>query len=234
MHFISRENTMRVVIFLGTLIIAFCNPVSASMMLNNGGFETGDLSGWNQEIGAGVVVSSSSNNRMNPSTPHSGSFFFSSSSTDGGDREGGNEITISQFIDVTGFTFISTGAGRITANGFFAGADGGSNDTGEIIVQFFEGGQTGNLLSAVNTTPIDPIVGFWNEVTIAGTAVPLSTDTIVFRVRTVLDPGFSSIDIGGDDFSLSLTAVPVPPALLLFSTGLGLISFLGYRGRKRR
>lgn len=220
----------KALILLITLI--FASPARADMLVNPG-FETGDLSGWTQEFGAGAVIQSSA--AMDPSKPHSGQFFFSSSNNDGASRLGANEITISQVIDVSGLTFIGGGMGLISAQGFFSGAVGvgaPSNDTAQLVIDFFEGGVGGTFLGSVATIPIDPIVGLWNRVAIEGATVPDLTDTIVFRVKTLLDPGFVSIDIGADDFSVSLTTVPEPASLAMLGIGLAIIA--GYRRGLRR
>ena len=197
-------------LFLATTLLwglAFSAPTAtAGSLLVNGGFETGNLTGWTADFGSPVIINMSG--EMEPGTPHGGLFLMSSSVTDGGNRMGGPEITISQVIDVSNVGFISAGNGSVIASGFFTGAiaDNGqqSDDLAQIIVEFYQGGQDGIFLGFASSAAIDPVLGFWNVLRLPQTLVPIPTDTIVFRVMTTLDPGFFSIDIGSDDLVLEL------------------------------
>tara|TARA_R110002049_G_C8988411_1_gene548831 strand:- start:155 stop:841 length:687 start_codon:yes stop_codon:yes gene_type:complete len=208
----------------------FAKGVRGDLVLN-GGFETGDFTGWTLDVGTPVTIGNSSN--MNPSGPRSGSFLFSASEADGASRGGGSEIAISQEIDLSTFPFINSGNGRFSATAFFSGASGtgsSSDDTALIEIQFYQNGTTGSLLETFQTAAIDPVVGNWNEVSINDGSVPIGADTALYRVRTFLDPGFNSIDIGGDDFTFNVTAVPEPSSAIVL---LGVCTCAWLRRRRK-
>ena len=204
-------------------ITCLCSSVAVAadfQILTNGGFETGNLSGWTSTLGLGHVVSVSAGEppcvRIVPNVPRSGSFLFSSSIHDGA-VPNTPEITIHQAIDVSGFPGIAAGGASIDALGYFAGADGctvqdPSEDLAQIVVEFRDGGPGGALLGTAVSAPLDPVPGNWNPLGITG-PVPAATDTIVVRVRTTLDPGHASIDMGVDDLSLVLSVPETPDAV---------------------
>lgn len=181
-------------------------------ILQNGGFESG-LAFWTEEVGAGEgnVITQTAGigcQAIDPGVPRSGSFLFSSAVTDGATLRT-PEITLHQIVDVSTFSWISTGIARLSATAYVSGAPGcggTSDDTVQIQVEFWQGGTSGALLDSRSTTPLDPVVGFWNQISLQDFPVPAATDTILFRYRTLLDPGWTSIDIGADDLSLALSA----------------------------
>jgi hypothetical protein len=208
-------------IALVSSLVPFASDASDFELLSNGGFESGNLSGWIESVGAneGHVVSISGVTaqpcaRIEPNVPRSGSFRFSSSTQDGA-SPGTPEITISQVLDVSSFSGIPNGGATFVAYGHFSGAAGcssTSDDTAQITVSFYSGGPSGTLVGSLASSPIDPFGGTWNLINLDG-AVPQATDTIVFSAVTRLDPGFSSIDIGADDLSLVLSVPDVVPSI---------------------
>ena len=220
MNIYQQKTTLRIGLatVLSTILLV-CTQVTAQELLTNSGFETGDLSGWAEIAGQGHVVTSSANPGMNPDTPRTGSFMFSASTSDGAVLFT-PEITISQVIDVSTSTIISDGVGAVKAQAFFVGSINGtnpSNDTAQVVIEFLSGGPSGVSLDSFSTAPLDPILGFWNEVNTPEIDVPALTDTIIFNVVTKLDPGFTSIDIGVDDLSLQL--IPEPTTFTVLAIG---------------
>ncbi len=207
------------------LLILFSTSqnILATELLTNRGFETGDTSGWIEDAGQGNVITVSVND-FSPNAALSGSFFFSASVSDG--TIGGTpEVSLSQEINVSSFASqISNGSASITAQGFALGKPvENSLDTAHIVVEFYQGGRTGSLLSSQATNPLIPEKGDWREMNISSTAVPINTDTIVFRAVTSLDLGFSSIDVALDDLSLNLftgNAVPEPTSFIFLLMGV--------------
>lgn len=158
--------------------------------------------------------------QIDPNVPRTGSFLFSSAVEDGATALT-PEITIVQQIDVSGFLPIGMGGASISASGYFSGSTGcasSSDDTAQIVVEFYSGGPFGTLLGSNSSSPLDPDPGEWRLLSTMG-SVPSATDTIVMRVITLLDTGFASINIGVDDLSLTLTTPPVPavPSLQPFA-----------------
>lgn len=195
----------------------------AAQVLVNGGFETGDLTGWTQVAGVGHVVTMNGGvglEATSPATPRTGLFAFSSAVVDGA-AAGTAEISLSQTISLAPFTsFIATGDGVLNARGFFAGAQGvstTSDDTAQIAIEFFDGAAS---LGGAATTPLDPFVGFYNEVTLTGLVIPVAADSLRFTVVTRLDPGFASIDILTDDLEVEIvdgTVIPEPTTAALLA-----------------
>lgn len=202
------------VVSLYVLLASVCLQATPAELLINGGFEDGDLTGWEKLAGGsqGVVVMGSANNGANgikPNGPRSGDYQFSSSDVDA--PGGAGEITIGQTIDLSGFGYVGSGQGYLIARGFFAGAVGQtqpSNDTAQIVMEFYSGGLAGSLIGTQATQKLDPVVGEYNLLELFLVPVPAATDTLRFKVVTELDPGFNSIDITADDLSLCLTPTP--------------------------
>jgi hypothetical protein len=168
------------------------SPAPGQELLTNGGFETGDLSGWVVVAGQGVVVQLSGTQapmncqRIAPNTPLTGGYLFSTGVPDGV-QAGTPLIAISQTIDISGHAPGSW----IVARGFFSGAPGcsgsGSDDLASIVVEFHGGA---GLISSVSAGPLDPIVGSWNELTTGSVNVPSPATTLVFRAEAGTRSGF--------------------------------------------
>ena len=180
------------------------SPPSGELLVN-GGFETGDLTGWSATPGLGFVVMTSGTpgcTQISPPTPFEGVYAFSSSASDGTPAFT-PEVTIVQSVPLTpggGY-----GATTVSASGWFAGAPGcgpSSDDTARIELDFFDVG--GALLGTAATAALDPPPGAYSELALADVPLPAGTSRIDFRLRTVLDPGFASIDILSDALSLTL------------------------------
>lgn len=189
-------------------------PQRRPSIISNGGFERGGLGGWRLVKGRGQVVGASSAGaspcaKPSPSTPRSGAFLFSSLTSDG-TPPGTPEVTVERYIDLSQFArAIATGRTKMTASGYVSGAEGcdgaQSNDTAHLELEFRSGGPGGRLIRTASSTPLDPVPGAWNQISIEGLTVPPGTDFAVLRYVTLLDPGYSSIDILADDFSVHVT-----------------------------
>jgi hypothetical protein len=191
------------------VFVALSPPAYGFELLSNGGFESGTLSGWDEVTGAGHVVTTTAGDScvaINPGSPRSGSYFFSSATVDGAIPLT-PEIALRQVIDVSSFPEVAAGTATVRATGYVAGAPGcstTSDDLAFLAVEFYQGGSAGTLLASYETPGLDPTVGAWNYLSTGDISVPEETDTIVFYYRSLLDPGFASIDLGADDLSLIL------------------------------
>jgi len=214
-------------------LIAIAGYAGEFELLVNGGFETGDLTGWNEDSGAGegnVVqeTAGSGDGALVPGTPLSGQWFFSSCVADGAAPYTGF-IGLNQVIDVSGFSQIAGGTAQLEARGEAVGAEGGassSDDTVLIQIQFWQGGVGGTLLGEYATPALDPIVGTWNPMHIPLMSVPDQCDAIFFRYLTMLDTGYASIDIGGDDLSVTLYVPDTIQATLNCAPTAGTVPFI--------
>lgn len=178
---------------------------SHSNLLQNGGFETGDLTDWSEVEGSGEghVVTKSVAERaceaIDPSSPHSGSYLFSSSVNDGA-TEGTPEITLEQSVPLP-----SCNATELTLEAYVSGAgacpnSSTSDDT--VRLELILHSENGDVVANVKGSDLDPIVGDWNHLTVKLSEIPGTARTVTARIVTQLDPGFSSIDIGVDDVAL--------------------------------
>lgn len=208
---------MKMIFLIVLLSFSAFSIAGADELLVNGGFEDGDLTGWLQGTGEGHVVAESAVGtptceRIDPPTPRTGSYLFSSAADDGA-IPGTVQISLKQEIDVSGFSYIATGNAFVSGSAYVSGAPGcadPSDDLVEIVMVFFQGGADGTYLDDIGSGLLDPEPGEWRELTLARTQVPEDTDTIVFFYNTWLDEGFTSIDIGADDISLTIEEDDTP------------------------
>jgi len=208
---------MKIMVLLVLVSLSAPSVAGADELLVNGGFETGDLTGWTAVWGEGHVVTESAVDteeceRIDPPTPRTGSYLFSSAVSDGA-TFGTEEITIKQVIDVSGYDYIAANRGFVFADGYVSGSPGcakASDDRAELVLQFYQGGESGSLISYYGSGLLDPEPVAWRWIGILGLQVPPETDTIVFNYATWLDEGFASIDIGADDLSLDIEEGDTP------------------------
>jgi hypothetical protein len=161
-------------------------------LIVNGGFETGDFTGW-------TVVDPSGFTLVEPTftsptngltyTPHSGTYFAALGAE-------GADGTVSQtFADVAGASYEAS---------FYLASDGLTpND-------FAVTGPGGLSLPTMTDVPASPYTLYFGFFTGSG------SDTITFTERD--DPGFFSLD----DVSVVSTPVPEPVVWATMSLGLGL------------
>ncbi len=188
---------------------------SAIELAENGGFETGDFTGWTQFPNEGTQTITT----FNPST---GTFAVNLSVNDvagtsiiKNDNIGigvvnpGDEITIT--FDARG----STANGGVAFAEFFTELAGGGTSSSEIL------GGAPLMLAA------DP--NEWTSFSFTTTVGPDSSGGITLQLLAACGaaPGCES-DIYFDN--ISITAVPVPAAVWLFASALGMLGF----GTRRR
>lgn len=188
----------RVSMLSGALIALAIAPAQAAQYLNNGGFETGDFSGWTQggNLDFTNVVSGLSPNGEYPG-PQSGTYYTYAGP---GDTDG----TLSQtFLDVAGETL--TVSGWVISNNL--GYVGPSH-----VNLLFNGIQ---FLTTGDPAPDQP----WTQYSFSATATGNDTFTVSFRDDLAY--------VGLDNFSISnpVSAVPEVSTWLMLILGFAGIGF---------
>lgn len=184
---------------------AFAAPASASNLLTNGSFETGDFSGW------------TTGGNFEFTQVVTGPFFVTPSFSYPGAQDGiwyvtagpvGSDGTLSQ-------TFSDSAGQQLQISGWVAAI---GDDPSDFSLMF----NTTTLYSAT-----DPNTGgAWTQGTFNVTGTGSDTVTIAFRD----DPNYIALD----NFSVTpVNATPLPAALPLFASGIGGLGLLGWRRRKK-
>jgi hypothetical protein len=185
-------------------------------LAENGDFETGDFTGWEQFLNNGTQSIST----FNPSTGTFaanltvdnvvGNTLIKNANVGVGVVNPGDEITIT--FDVRG----TTAVGGVAFAEFFTELEGGGTSSAEIL---------GGAPLALNA---DPTV--WTTLSFTTTVGPDASGgiTLQFVAACGAAPGCLS-DIYFDNVSIS--AVPVPAAVWLFASALGMLGF-GARRKK--
>lgn len=209
------KTKMRNVALAAALTLASTGASAQIELAENGGFETGDFTGWEQFLNGGTQTITT----FNPST---GTFAVNLTAEGGpfntliknanlgvGIVNPGDEITIS--FDARG----STTDGGVAFAEFFTELEGGGTSSAEIL----GGGPLG--LSA------DPEE--WTSFSFTTTVGPDASGGITLQFVAACGAAPTCVsDIFFDN--VSITAVPVPAAVWLFASALGMLGF----GARRR
>jgi hypothetical protein len=193
---------------------AMAGGVSVVELVVNGGFETGDFSGWTQFPNAGSQAISSVN-------PSSGSFSANLIGTGAPTNSlikaanvGIGLVSAGQQVDISFDMRGSTADGGVVFAEFFSEVSGGGTSAAEIL-------SGGPLFPNA-----DPDV--WTTFTFTAFAGPDVSGGITLQLGAVCGGAPSCVsDIYFDNVSMT-TVVPVPGAVWLFGSALGL---LGLRKR---
>ncbi|MFK7888413.1 MAG: hypothetical protein AB8G16_16245 [Gammaproteobacteria bacterium] len=185
-------------------------------LADNGDFETGDFAGWQQFLNGGTQMIST----FNPST---GTFAANLTANGGpfntliknanvgiGIVNPGDEITIT--FDARG----STADGGVAFAEFFTEIDGGGTSSAEIL---------GGAPLALNAD-----ASIWTSFSFTTTVGPDASGGVTLQLLAACGAAASCVsDIYFDNVSIS--AVPVPAAVWLFGSALGMLGF-GARRKK--
>jgi len=161
-----------------------------SIALVNGGFETGDFTGWTLANGSGWQVASAGT--TGNSDPRTGSFYA---------RVSGNTAGVArrQTFDLvaSGFTTGAIDAGTLTLNftGWIGGEDG-VNDGGRIRVNYLDGSMT--LIDTTETSTTIAAAGVYVQHTISEN-IPSGTRFLQLDMVLRGNAGGSTLPFG-DDF----------------------------------
>jgi hypothetical protein len=185
------------------IALAAFSPASAANLITNGGFETGDFTGWTVAAGATGVVAGG----FNGHPAHSGNFFAALGDTSGSFPFG----TLSQTI--------STVSGQLYTLKYFLASDGelpnyfDANWNGVLV--------TGSLLSNLpDSRPNYTQYSF----TVTGTG----SDTLLFHEQNV--PAYLALD--DVSLEAVSSAVPEPATWMMMVFGFGIAGF-AMRSRRR-
>jgi len=183
---------LRSILVLGISLLASRSAAASSIILN-GGFETGDLTGWTvSHASVNSIVGVSSN------SPHSGSFalFFGGRNQGGGDEDGIAEL-------------LSTTSGQTYVLDFWLKQEivPGCQALGNCLYNDFAAFWNGVPLMQVSSAPAFGYTEFAFSVIAPG---PLST----LSFKAASEPGFFRLD------DVSVTAVPEPASVVLVFSGL--------------
>ncbi len=186
-------------------LLSFAGSVQAAELAINGGFETGDFTGWDQFPGPGSQSITSDN-------PASGTFaanlvmngspnasLIKNSNMGMGFLTPGQEVTIS--FDMRGTTEV----GGVVFAELFSEIDGGGVSQSKIL-----GGE--------------PLFGTpdWTTYVFTTTVGPDVSGGITLQLGAVCSPDAACVSNVFFD-NVSVTAVPVPAAVWLFASALGLL-----------
>lgn len=189
------ERTTR---FVWTAVFCLCASTGAhANLLTNGGFETGDLTGWTLTNSAGIPFTTwvTTTGVVPPLTPHNGAYFLSTG-------ENGRTSTLSQ-------TFATTPNQEYRFSFWLEVGSAGATPLNAFIASF--GGTT--LLNLSNS----PDFGYRQFVYQA--IATSATTTIAFTARN--DP----YGWGLDDVSVTPYVVPEPTVVSLMAFGLAGLGF---------
>ena len=165
-----------------------------SIALVNGGFETGDFTGWTLANGSGWQVASAGT--TGNSDPRTGSFYA---------RVGGNAAGVArrQTFDLvaSGFTTgeIDAGTLMLSFTGWIGGEDG-VNDGGRIRVNYLDGSMT--LIDTTQTSTTIAAAGVYVQHAI-GETIPAGTRFLQLDMVLRGNAGGSTLPFG-DDFAASI------------------------------
>jgi hypothetical protein len=138
----------------------------------------------------------------------------------------GSSGTIVQDLSVT------YAAGTDYTFSFWLGTPKGDTTPGTDRVYFLEGttstNQTADGLTAFDV--VAPSAGQWELYTVTETAAEISSAGAVGRYIGI--ELFAAGSSNGQEVDLDISSTPLPAALPLFMSGLGMIGLLGYRKRK--
>jgi hypothetical protein len=184
-------------------------------LLSNPGAETGDLTGW---VVGGVSNPGVDDGSFDGFTPHGGLFdFYGFNGSDG---------TLTQTVSLAG----EPGATMATVSFWEQGLDQGDpSDNAYVSLSFLDA--LGQSLGTVSTPVIDSHSGNWQQFS-GSFAIPAGTASIAYTMNFTRNVG-SDLDAFIDDNSLTVSAVPEPATLTLWSAGWASLLSLA-RARRRR
>ncbi len=190
------------------LLLAGAGSAHADNIVVNGGFETGNFSGWTQNGSFTIVTGGPKHtgNYVGGYGPHSGDYFAGLGTV-------GSLGTLSQTLN--------TVAGQTYTLSYFMASDGGTPNE-------FRVDWNGSTLIDQTGIGKQGYTGFTFQVTATG-----ATSTLTFYERN--DPGYLSLDdvaVLGPAAGLGGGTAPEPSSLLLL--GIGALGMAGFKRMRRR
>jgi hypothetical protein len=190
-------------------------------LVDNGGFETGDFTGWQEFPGGGTTAITTVN-------PASGIYAANANCSTTSTTTGCDSLLKSAN---KGIGTVTPGQAITISFDYRGTAQAGGVIFAELFSELSGGGATGEILSGGPLFP-NPDSSVWTTATFNTTLGADVSGGVTLQLKSSCGPTGSCVaDIYFDNASMTVAAVPVPAAVWLF--GSGLLGLIGVARRKK-
>jgi hypothetical protein len=239
-HTGSMGESMRKMLAASLAVALAGSTASAQQQIVNGGFETGDFTGWNvanQAGGSGDFYTSMGCTPLNCFTtngPRSGSWYAVTDQTGPGAHEIWQSFTLSGAAASAIFKFSIADLNQASGTANFGDLDYTSVPNQHVRVDIFSGSYspfaTSSLQSFFTGATTELGGTGYIDFTFDVTSLLSAAGTYTVRFAEVDNQFFHNFSV--DDVSLAVTATPEPASMTLLATGLVGIAVSARRRRK--